>query len=54
MKLTPDQLAAYMAEYERSPEWAKVREAARFSVYSMWQAAERATREELAAERRRV
>ena len=54
MKMTPDQLAAYMAEYERGPEWARVRAAARFSLCSMWQEAERATREELAAERRRV
>ena len=54
MKMTPEQLAAYMADFEKSAEWAKVRAAARFSVCSMWQAAERATAEELAAERRRV
>lgn len=52
--MTKAQLAAYMADFEKSAEWAKVREAARFSVCSMWQAAERATAEELAAERRRV
>ena len=52
--MTKAQLAAYMADFEKSEEWAKVRAAARFSICSMWQAAERATREELAAERRRV
>ncbi len=54
MKLTPEQLAAYMAEFERGPEWARARAAARFSLATMWREAERATCEQLKRERGEV
>lgn len=52
--MTPDQLAAYMAEFERGPEWAKARAAARYSLQSLAALAECMTAEELAHKREGV
>ena len=48
--MSKEALAAYMAEFERSGEWLRVRNGARYQIATMAREAERATAEQMRRE----